>query len=540
MIVFESFYDEVDSGDLALDSGAPASQIDIESIFRAIAKERDEETSGYYKLPFDESAISQSLAYIKRHEAHFSRISDIVVVGVGGSSLGLRALDSALRARFGAADFCTTNATKESSKWESGDLESGKSESSTPESSAKNASQNIARNATQNTTQNTTPARNLHFLEHTDPFESARVLAHIERIGIERAHFIIISKSGTTIETSSLLKYLIARYDLLKRTEHICCITDYDSPLLHFAQKCGIEALCIDKNVGGRFSVLSLVGVLPLCLLGYDAKALLEGARAMMEGFFARREEHILRKAQFLLAHQKSLPMSVLFAYGSVFSDINKWFVQLWGESLGKLDKHGKHTGLTPIALVGSIDQHSFLQLIVQGERDKFVSFLSLKESAWDEAVNIETKGAESRKVDSGKADSALESKGADLAKIDSSKADSGAKSFKTDSSDFIIPPLSLPFLESTDFVNETPFLRLLNMQKQATQETLQSQKIPLDSITLDRLDEWHLGALIAYFELLTSCVGAGLLINTYDQPGVEFGKKRLKEMFHDKKAESK
>lgn len=498
MIVFESFYDEVDSASAdfgRLDSGAPASQIDIESIFGAVAKERDEETSGYYKLPFDESAISQSLAYIKRHEAHFSRISDIVVVGVGGSSLGLRALDSALRARFGAADFCATNSTAK-------------------ESSAHNASQN------------TTPAHNLHFLEHTDPFESARVLAHIERIGIEHAHFIIISKSGTTIETSSLLKYLIARYDLLKRTEHICCITDHDSPLLHFAQKCGIEALCIDKNVGGRFSVLSLVGVLPLCLLGYDAKALLEGARAMMEGFFARREEHILRKAQFLLAHQKSLPMNILFSYGSVFGDINKWFVQLWGESLGKLDKNGKHTGLTPIALVGSIDQHSFLQLIVQGERDKFVSFLSLKDGAWDEAVNIETKGAESRKVDSGKADSALESK--------------GAESSKTDSSDFIIPPLSLPFLESTDFVNETPFLRLLNMQKQATQETLQSQKIPLDSITLDRLDEWHLGALIAYFELLTSCVGAGLLINTYDQPGVEFGKKRLKEMFHDKKAESK
>ncbi len=426
MIVFESFYQQYE--------GIAESNIFVDSantLFATIQEERNKQVSGYYKLPFDTMALQQALAYKERNKQYFNNITDLVIVGIGGSSLGIRAIDSTLKTL---------------------------------------AKRNHI---------------NISFLEHTDPFETKSIL---ESINPKHTHFIIISKSGTTIETSSLFKYLISRYNLLSpdNKHHLCCITDEHSPLHKLALQEGLEAFCIQSNVGGRFSVLSFVGLLPLCLLGYDVATLLQGARAMMERFFARQEEHILHKALFLAKQRVNFPMNVLFSYSSIFTDLNRWFVQLWGESLGKINSDKQYVGLTPIALVGSIDQHSFLQLIIQGARDKFVSFLSLDNACSDQ-----------------------------------------------DSQYFIqIPESNLAFLESTNFVNKTSFLALLNLQKQATLETLQEANIPLDSITLQALDEWHIGALIVYFELLTSCVGIALGINTYDQPGVEFGKQRLHSYF--------
>lgn len=403
-------------------------KVDSSSVLEAIKVESSSGASGYYKLPFDTQALESALAY--SGQEYFSSITDLVIIGVGGSSLGTRAVYAALG--------------------------------------------HSCRSAT----------RRVHFLEHTDPFETRRVL---ESITLKSTHFLLISKSGTTIESISLVKFLITHFDLLSSAnkQHLSCITDSGSPLESFAKAQGLECFTIPSNVGGRFSVLSLVGLVPLSLLGLDIKALLQGARAMMEGFFAGREGHIIDKAAFLAKHHKQYPISVLFSYGSVFGELNRWFVQLWGESLGKYNAQGEQVGLTPVGLVGSIDQHSFLQLIVQGARDKVVSFLSLS----DECDRV-------------------------------------------DSSAFVVPNCSLESLESTDFVNGTAFLRLLNLQKQATLETLESLAIPMDSITLESLDEWHIGALVVYFELLTSCTGVLLGVNAYDQPGVEFGKQRLRTYF--------
>lgn len=403
-------------------------KVDSSSVLEAIKAESSSGASGYYKLPFDTQALESALAYSTRE--YFSPITDLVVIGVGGSSLGVRAVQAALG--------------------------------------------HSCRDC----------ARRVHFLEHTDPFETSRVL---ESIALQNTHFLLISKSGTTIESISLVKFLITHFDLLSSAnkQHLSCITDSGSPLESFAKAQGLECFTIPANVGGRFSVLSLVGLVPLSLLGLDIKALLQGARAMMESFFAGKEGHIIDKAAFLAKHHKQYPISVLFSYGSVFGELNRWFVQLWGESLGKHNAQGEQVGLTPVGLVGSIDQHSFLQLIVQGARDKVVSFLSLSDEC-----------------------------------------------DKVDSSAFVVPNCSLESLESTDFVNGTAFLRLLNLQKQATLETLESLAIPTDSITLESLDEWHIGALVVYFELLTSCTGVLLGVNAYDQPGVEFGKRRLRTYF--------
>ncbi len=408
----------------------------IETLFAKILQEQEDQASGYYALPFSNRALQDCEEFIQSRKKILKNLKNLVIIGIGGSSLGLKAIDCLLRHK-----------------------------------------------PHKNTHQHHDSRPNLIFLEHTDALIIPHLLANCKR---KNTLFIAISKSGTTIETSSLLKYVINEFNLLeshKTKKHLAIITDVDSALAHFAKEKDIAHITIAPNIGGRFSVLSAVGILPLRLLGYDTYALLQGAQSFMELFFARKEEHILYKALFLAKNHIQYPMSVLFSYSSIFKEFNAWFVQLWGESLGKIDKQGNNVGLSPIGLIGSIDQHSFLQLIVQGRADKSVSFLSLSPHA-----------------------------------------------IPKDSPE--IPNLSLPHLQSTDFINKVKFCELLEKQKCATLETLQAQNIPVDSIELESLDEASVGGLIAYFELLTSATGCALEINTYDQPGVEFGKKRLRKMF--------
>ncbi len=207
----------------------------------------------------------------------------------------------------------------------------------------------------------------------------------------------------------------------------------------------------------------------------------MRGAAGITQRFFERKEEHILHKALTYFTHKNHISMNVLFSYSSLFTYFNAWYVQLWGESLGKINAMGERVGLTPIALIGSIDQHSFLQLIVQGVRDKSVTFLSLN---------------------------------------------------PTHSAQPSIPNLQIPFLESTNFVNTQSFATLLNNQRIATMQTIENEGILTDCIEVMSLCEESVGILIAYFEVLTSCMGQLFEINTYDQPGVEFGKARLKKLF--------
>lgn len=419
MVTFKNFFETIGSK-----SSPHPNQSALDSLYDLIIKEKVATYSGYYHLPFEDKGIKDSQAYIQSHCSLLSKIKNLIIIGVGGSSLGTKAIDTML---------CHLPCRK-----------------------------NIA----------------LKFLEHTDPIEINKALQGVE---ILDSLFIVISKSGTTIETSSLMKYVLAHYKLLEYKHHLVVITDENSPLQKWAQSVKIDHICIAPNVGGRFSVLSSVGILPLMILGYDVKGLLEGAKKFMMNFLHRQEDHILRKAIFLAKSRDRYPINVLFSYSSSFKDFNAWYVQLWAESLGKIDSYGKKVGLTPIALIGSIDQHSFLQLITQGVMDKTVTFLNFNRKNYSEPK---------------------------------------------------IPELSIPYLESTDFVNNTSFAKLLNYQQIATMQTIQNEGIPTDEIKVDILCEESVGILIFYFELLTSCVGRILDINTYDQPGVEFGKIRLKEMF--------
>jgi glucose-6-phosphate isomerase len=382
-----------------------------DEIFEKIKDEK--KTIGYYSLPTqDTSTIKQFAKTVEQKH--------IVVVGIGGSSLGTYAIHNFLRHK--------TNNKK------------------------------------------------LHYLESTDPLDISK---RIKKIDLDDALFIIISKSGTTIETISIFKYLHSLTTIDK--SNCVCVTEYDSKLNTYAKANDMKTFEIPKDVGGRFSVFSSVGLLPLAILGINIDEILNGCKEVNNSFFEKRDyfDEIIQKARFLVENKNRFKINVIFSYSSLLEGFNKWYVQLWGESLGKININGTRQALTPIGLIGPVDQHSFLQLIIEGSRDKTVTFI---------------------KVD-------------DFEK------------------DITIPNISLKGLEELDYVNNLKFKDLINHQADATIKAIQEENdIPCDIITIDKIDAFNIAKLMYTFQLLTSVIGKFVQINTYDQPGVEFGKVILKD----------
>ena len=381
------------------------------------------ENIGYYNLP------QQNLDYLSNYlerldDKHkLESITDVVVVGIGGSSLGAKAIYNFLEP--------LNNLT-----------------------------------------------RHLHFLDSTDPIAIRNCC---QKLNLNTSHFLIISKSGTTIETIAIYKYLL---EITKNNSNqdlpFTFITDKNSPLEKHAKDLGAIVVNIQDNVGGRFSALSSVGIIPLALVGINVEELLKGAKKTKQSFFEAgyMQEALLKKATFYAKNSTIYNINAIFSYSESLNSFNQWYVQLWGESLGKRQLNSAfNVGLTPIGLTGPKDQHSFLQLLVDGTRNKTVTFIKMS--------NFED--------------------------------------------DLTIPSIKLKNLESLDTINGVSFSNLINTQADSIIESLkQSERIPLDEIIVDRQNAFSIGQLIYYFELLTSLVGDLLNINTYNQPGVESSKKIL------------
>jgi len=385
-------------------------------IFERIKAEREE--VGYYNLPY------QDTIEIKDYATTISK-KHVVVVGIGGSSLGVRAIYEFL--------LPSNDYTKD-----------------------------------------------LLFLETIDPLKVNHLLKSID---LADTQFVIISKSGGTIETISLFKYL----DSLVTIDSSNCtiISEAKSALTQFANDNNIKAFDLAENVGGRFSVFSVVGLVPLAIVGVDIDNLLNGCKRVSESFFDQADYYkpIIRKARFLVENKSRFNINIVFSYSSLLESFNKWYVQLWAESLGKVNVNGTRQALTPIGLVGPVDQHSFLQMIMDGIRDKTVTFI----------------------------------------KIDDLKDSSFIP--KSDSNKFNV--LDLEYTEGFSF-NE-----VLNMQADATIQSIEEQDdIPCDVVTIRTVDEYNIAKIMFSYQLLVSCIGAFLQINTYDQPGVEYGKINLAEKF--------
>jgi len=375
------------------------------------AIEKEQESIGYYALP--EQDISPVLEYCKTVA---QSVETIAVIGIGGSSLGAKAIYEFIK----------------------------------PVKSLK---------------------RKLYFLESTDPINISTLLSKFD---IKKTHFLVISKSGNTVETFSIYKYI---YSLQNDSSSYTFITDPNSPLEAYAKEIDTSVLYLPNNVGGRFSVLSTVGLVPLALCGIDIKELLAGAKTIKDSFFkdGYLKDTILKKAVYYAKNHKQYNINCIFAYSETLKYFCEWYVQLWGESLGKFQRHSAfNVGLTPIGLIGPKDQHSFLQLIMEGTRDKSVTFIKIE----DFHDNIS------------------------------------------------IPNITLPHLEALDILNNLPFSELINMQCDSVIEALdETGDIPLDTITIKSVTEANIGSLIFYYEVLTSLVGELIDVNTYDQPGVEAGK---------------
>jgi len=383
-------------------------------IFERIKTER--ESVGYYNLPY------QDITEIKDYAVTITK-KHIVVLGIGGSSLGARAIYEFL--------LPSNNYDKE-----------------------------------------------LLFLETVDPLKINHCL---KKVNLNDAQFIIISKSGNTIETISLFKYLNSLVEI--DSSNCTIISEAQSALTKFANDNNIKVFDLAENVGGRFSVFSVVGLVPLAMAGVDIDNLLNGCRRVSDSFFKQTDYYkpIIRKARFLVENKGRFNINAIFSYSSLLESFNKWYVQLWAESLGKININGTRQALTPVALVGPVDQHSFLQLIMDGVRDKTVTFIKINDLK----------------------DSTMIPKGT------SNKFD----------------VLDLEYAEGLSFND------LLKKQADATIQSVEAQEdIPCDVITIRTVDEYNIAKLMFSYQLLVSCIGQFLQINTYDQPGVEHGKIILKE----------
>jgi len=320
--------------------------------------------------------------------------------------------------------------------------------------------------------------KDLLFLETVDPLE---IKHSLRSTNLNDTHFIITSKSGNTIETISLFKYLNSLVEI--DSSNCTIISEATSNLSKFANNNNIKVFELSENVGGRFSVFSVVGLVPLAMVGVDIDNLLNGCKRVSDSFFDQKDYYkpIIRKARFLVENKGRFNINAIFSYSSSLESFNKWYVQLWAESLGKININNTRQALTPIALIGPVDQHSFLQLIIDGVRDKTVTFI---------------------KIDNLKDDTVI------------------PKSINNKFND-----LDFEYIEGLSF-NE-----LLNKQADATIKSVEEQKdIPCDVVTISTVDEYNIAKLMFSYQLIVSVIGQFLQINTYDQPGVEHGKTILKE----------
>lgn len=295
------------------------------------------------------------------------------------------------------------------------------------------------------------------------------------------AIFYIVSKSGGTAETISLFSIAMnwLRENGIEESEFsdyfVLCTDPNKGDLRELASEKNYTTLEVPSNVGGRFSVLTAVGLLPAIFAGIDIDGLYSGANKIKEAMLTDKasENPLLQCAAHLayLMHHQGVSQTVIMPYSSKLKTMAFWFVQLWAESLGKTREDGTHIGLTPVPAYGATDQHSQMQLFMQGPRDKCLLFIEVKNHEHNFKIASD---------------------------IDKS---------------------SFNKLKNFD-LNQ-----LLEAEFKGTLKALQESQRDFIHLEIARNDEESLGALILFFEGLTALMGHYLEVDPFNQPGVELGK---------------
>ena len=376
---------------------------------------------GFYECIDDEKVVGDIRAYVQGKTS----VKDVVVLGIGGSALGPRAIGDALRPFF-------------------------------------------AHNKP-----------HLHVIDNVDPDLIAELEDHIE---LQTTLFIVITKSGGTAETLSQYFYFREKIDSarLDPKEHFVFITDPHVGLLRkIYQEEGIPTFDVPPNVGGRFSVLTAVGLLPAALMGMDIEAMLAGARTMRDQFLHSKLE---RNTPYHLAsivfdqYKKGRSNVVFMPYKAHLRTVGDWYAQLLAESTGKLNANGENVGMTPIVATGVTDQHSQLQLYAQGPDDKQFIFLTKTREKEDQIIPAPTDN------------------------------------------------------EKTKMLHGISFGALLQTEYQGTAASLDELGRGSVTLEIDQINEETLGELFMLFQGMTAFLGEFLEIDAFDQPGVERSKVLTRE----------
>lgn len=409
----------------------------LDDVYRTFRESRNKGNLAFLDLPYQPTEKIKTLA--KKVQGRFE---NFVLLGIGGSALGPIAIQQALHSPY----------YNLLSKKERG-------------------------------------GPRMFFLDNVDPTEVASLL---EVLDPSKTAVNVVTKSGGTIET--LAQFLIVQKWIYKKVgkekgaAHFIVTTDpKKGTLREIAQKEGFATLDIPEQVGGRFSVLTPVGLFPAAVSGIDIDLMLQGA-ADLDQEFQKVPPHENAAVWGAFVHHwayliKRRNILVLMPYSEALVGVAQWFVQLWAESLGKeKDISGKRisVGQTPVVAVGATDQHSQLQLYMEGPVDKTIQFLIVG------------------------------SFGKDLP-------------FPTVRSDTPIGLLAGHTLGS-----------LLKIEQRAIEASLVESGRPNCKLIVPEINPYYLGALFYFFEFQTAFAGKLYGINPFDQPGVEAGKRIIHKLLKE------
>jgi glucose-6-phosphate isomerase len=316
-------------------------------------------------------------------------------------------------------------------------------------------------------------AQKIIFMESID---SCSIGHNLENLNLKNTLFLSISKSGETIETICQTLILIEKFkqnNIANFSQNFIFITqNHQNSIAKIAKEIGSKIYQHPENIGGRFSYLTIVGLLPAAICGLDIFAIRSSAKQVIDDFINHKADQnpiVQIAAAQLYLFDKKFYNSVIMPYIDVLKDFTDWYRQLWAESLGK-----NNFGSTPITSMGTVDQHSQLQLYLEGHKDKFFTFITNKNPHSNFVV--------------------------------------------TDLPDF-------PTLFGGKNLND-----IVAIEQKSTIEVLNKKLLPIRILEVEKLSEQTLSALMMQMFLETILIAKVKNINPFNQPAVELRKGLAKE----------